>query len=90
MVVLDFECDLDRGFAWIVVDGRQNEDRWSITCCIEKGQKNKFVKKIVSFQCGHNWGLAGESNEKPFEYWGENRCMKALFAEARKNGFKVI
>ena len=90
MRVLSFEFSLDHGFAWIVVDGKNEGDRWTVQCCLTHENENvddrtghEFSPKITQSDCGHNWGSCAESNEKAFAYWGENRCMKALFSAAK-------
>jgi hypothetical protein len=89
MNILSFEFSLDHGFAWIVVDGKKEGDKYTVQCCLEE-KDGKFIPKIKSSDCGHNWGLCSDSNEKAFEYWGENRCMNALFNKAKVNGIEVI
>ena len=84
MNIIDFDYDLEQGFAWIQVDGKHGEKPYTVQCCLADNGK-----KIKMSDCGHNWGLCSDSNEEAFEHYGENRCMTALFAKANANGFEV-
>lgn len=92
MNILDFDYSIECGFAWIIVDGKNNRDRWTVQCCIEQEQVSNgiFIIKINRSNCGHNEGLCADANEKAFEYWGENRCMTALFNKAKIYGISLI
>jgi hypothetical protein len=85
MNILDFEYSTKYGFAWIIVDGENKGDRWTVQCCLVQ-ENSVFVTKINRGNCGHNEGLCADANAKAFEYWGENRCMTALFNKAKING----
>lgn len=89
MKVLNFDYDLKFGFAWIIVDGKNDGDEWKVQCCTENENDDKPIKVIVQNACGHDWGICGDANKAAFEYWGENRCMTALFEEAKKAGFDL-
>lgn len=89
MLVSDFDYDLVNGFAWMTVDSNNDEDIWTVQCCLD-AENNTHVKRINAGDCGHNWGLSADCNEKAFVYWGQNRCMTALFKKAKENGFEVI
>lgn len=97
MEVLNFEYDLENGFAFIEVNGKTDSDRMTVQCCLfepksdaEKDTRPGFQMKIDQDDCGHNWGICGDANEKAFNYWGENRCMTLLFKYAEKNGIELI
>jgi len=94
MQVLSFQCDLITGFAFITVDGKSQGDVWTVQCFLnlesvpeeEDYKARPYVMEIDCGDCGHNWGICGEANAKAFEYWGEDRCMTALFKHAEING----
>lgn len=99
MKIKSFNHDTEYGFAWIIVEGGPYADSPDMTvqCCLreiaanpEFGQKQEFLAEIICGDCGHNWGICGDVNEPAFKYWGENRCMKALFKSAKKHGLNVI
>jgi hypothetical protein len=91
MQVKRFEYDLSEGFAWIVIDGKHSDDEITIQCCLTKKNDDDdalHIKSIKMDDCGHNWGLCGDANEESFKYWGQDRCMKALFHYAKNDGFE--
>lgn len=97
MQVTNFEFDTDTGFAWIIVDGKNEGDQWSVQCCLTQPKWNpeeekmpKFNMEIDQDNCGHDDGICGDANVLAFEYWGENRCMTALFLHAEKNGIELV
>jgi hypothetical protein len=83
MKILTF--DFNDEFVWITVEGKNEGEEYMVICCLTD---NKQI--IEKDDCGHNWGSCGETNEEAFEYWGQNRCMTALFARAKKEGFEII
>ena len=89
MLIREFDYNLDEGFAWILVEGKNPDETMNIQCCLNKNANDEFIKGITMSDCGHNWGQCHDTNEEAFNYWGENRCMKALFAKAKENGFDV-
>lgn len=89
MNILCFEYSIDDGFAWIVVDGKEIGEKFHVSCCLSR-EDGSFSKKIIMTDCGHNWGICGETNAKAFAYWGENRCMKALFSESANHGIELL
>ena len=98
MEILKFDYDVNSGFASIIVDGKQAGDQVIIQCCLKTGDFDAerdcgkpvlFLMEIDQDDCGHNDGICGDVNKKAFEYWGENRCMKALFEKAKKNGITL-
>ena len=96
MEIKQFDYDLGYGFAWITIAGKDESVEMTVQCCLvgtyaDNSQEDPiYFKKIESSDCGHNDGICGDVNEPAFKYWGENRCMKALFAHAKKAGIKVI
>lgn len=80
MNITNFDYDLEHGFAWI-----ETSDGKTVQCCLENGSG-----KIIMSDCGHNWGICGDVNGDAFEKYGENRCMKALFAKAKESGLEVV
>jgi len=80
MNVLNFDYDIEHGFAWITLDNKM-----TIQVCID--DHKKVIKKT---DCGHNWGLSGDNNEAAFEAFGEDECIRALFLEAGNNDFELI
>ena len=100
MNILEFDFNTDYGFVWIVIDGKNEGDKWTIQCClkpeknaelkIQKGKKFRYIKVIDCGDCGHNFATCADVNEEAFDYWGQNRCMVALFNCAKKNGIKTI
>lgn len=95
MEVLNFDYDLEAGFAWIEVAGKAEGEKMTVQCCVSAGNVGNEAPQVKYSQikrsdCGHNWGLCGDANEAAFAYYGENRCMKALFAKAREAGFKLF
>ena len=93
MKIKEFDYDVNNGFAWIIVDGKDESDMFSVQCCLFRKEEEEFdgyEKKIIANDCGHDWGLCGDANEDAFNYWGENRCMKALFSYAKQNGIEVV
>jgi len=95
METLEFDYDTETGFAWITVNTDGSEDEWSVQCCLKEGNYDEenatqeYLEKIKMNDCGHDDGLCADGNEKAFKYWGENRCMKALFSAAKNNGIDV-
>lgn len=95
MEILNFDTDTEYGFAWIEISGKNSDDRWSVQCCLadrsEEAVENgeDFELTINATDCGHDWGTCAEANEKAFDYWGENRCMTALFNQAKQAGVEV-
>jgi hypothetical protein len=85
MKVIDIDYDCVDGFAWMIL-----EDGNSVQCCLEQPNGTPAEMKIVMSDCGHDWGICGEVNKKAFAKWGENRCMKMLFAKAKELGIKVV
>ena len=85
MNIKEFDYSVESGFAWIEL-----EDGNVVQCCLHQPNGTPAEKKIVSYDCGHDWGICGGINAAAFEYWGENRCMKALFAKASEAGLEVI
>lgn len=96
MEIKSFDYDVEYGFAWIVVDGKYEGDEWTVQCCLtsendcESGTLIKHSKEIDCGDCGHNYGICGDVNGEAFEFWGENRCMIALFSAAKKAGITTI
>ena len=97
MNIKEFDYDTKHGFAWILVETDQaNNDSWTVQCCLaDRSQEDAengrpFEAKIICGDCGHDWGNSGDTNEKPFKYWGENRCMSALFQAAKSAGLEVV
>lgn len=98
MEILKFDYDVDSGFAMILVSGKQTDDQMIVQCCLKTGDYDAerdcgkpipFLLKIDEGNCGHNDGICGDVNAPAFEYWGENRCMKALYAKAKANGIDL-
>ena len=97
MNVLSFDYDIDTGFAWMEVDGKSEGDKMTVQVCLkqpafdpEQESMPDFLEEIDMDDCGHNDGICGDVNATAFEYWGENRCMKALFAHAEKAKIKLV
>lgn len=96
MEIKSFDYDTQHGFAWIMVDTSNDDGEWIIQCCLadrndEAARKGEdFEAKINCDDCGHDWGLCLDANKNAFEYWGENRCMKALFQAAKNAGIEVV
>ena len=91
MDVLEFDFDTDNGFAWIYVESSSlsKDEKWIVQCCLG-AENGDYVSKIVCDDCGHNTGMCLDANTNAFNYWGENRCMTALFKAAKKAGFEVV
>ena len=87
MNVLNFDYDLEHGFAWIEVEGKLSDETYTIICCVDLVDNQPTV---ITKDCGHNWGMCGANNEQAFTYWGENRCMETLFHYAKENRIDVI
>jgi hypothetical protein len=86
MNILSFDYDEEHNCAWIQIDGKyKGEQPYTVQCCTVEGRD----KEIKISDCGHDWGLCEEANEKAFKNYGENRCMKALFSKAKQNGFTI-
>jgi hypothetical protein len=90
MKILSFDYDLEMGFAWIMIDGKYEDEELIVQCCLSHVKGGNYERKINASDCGHNWGSCGDANGDAFDYYGENRCMKALFAKAKENGFIVL
>jgi len=84
MNIKEFEYNTEYGFAWIIL-----EDGNTVQCCLYAPDELPTEKTITMSDCGHNWGCCGDANDAAFEKYGENRCMKALFAEAKLAGINV-
>jgi hypothetical protein len=97
MNVLNFDFDIVTGFAWIIVDSKNESENWTVQCRLKTEEYSKqdytkpvlFLLEIDQSNSGHDFGLCGDVNQKAFEYWGENRCMSALYAYAKKAGIKL-
>ncbi len=89
MNVLSFDYDLDYGFAWIMVADKDKQ-QLTVQCCLKSDEPGIFQKIINKMDCGHNWGLCADANEKAFETFGEEECMNALFEQAKLNGIEVV
>jgi len=90
MNVIDFEYDLENGFAWIVLEDQQDPQVNIVQCCLEQDYDNQYLTVIDRENCGHNEGICGDANAPAFEKWGEGRCMKTLFEHAKKHDFKLF
>lgn len=95
MKTLDFEYDTETGFAFITVDTNKKDGVWTVQCCLvgeydEENMIQSYSKKINTCDCGYDDGICGDANEDAFRYWGENRCMTALFGAAKKNGIELV
>ena len=98
MKIISFDYDTEAGFAWITVEGGPYADSepMLVQCCLTKNTSTenvdgvKYLNVIKCDDCGENWGLSGDANEKAFEYWGANKCMNALFKKAKESGLDVI
>lgn len=97
MKIMNFDYDLETGFAWITVDTDRADGQWTVQCCLkdngydaEKCEEVGFIAKIEQGDCGHNDGICGDVNEKAFAYWGQNRCMTALFNSAKEAGIEIV
>lgn len=90
MNIKSFDFDTEHGFAWIVVEGKNEGEELTVQCCLvalyEDGEFIEFKEAINCSDCGYNWGICGDVNEKAFRCWGEDKCMEALFSEAKENG----
>lgn len=95
MKILDFDFDTNHGFAWIIVDSKNEGEQLTVQCCLKTGDYDaerdcgksiQFLQEIVQGDCGHNDGICGDVNAQAFKYWGENRCMTALFNKAKVAG----
>ncbi len=82
MEIKSFDYNEECGFAWILVDTNKDEGEWAVQCCLTDGE-------IIMNDCGHDQGICSDVNEEAFNYWGENRCMTALFRAAEKEGLAV-
>lgn len=96
MNILNFDFDTETGFVWMTIDGKKDGETMTVQACLKQPEFDPmlvsapdFLKEIDCSDCGHNDGICGEVNEKAFEYWGENRCMKALFTKAEENGITL-
>ncbi len=95
MKTLEFDYDTETGFAWILVDTNNADGSWSVQCCLKAGEYNEesatqsYLKEIDMGDCGHDDGICGDGNKEAFDYWGENRCMTALFAAAKENDIEL-
>ena len=87
MDILDFECNLEYGFAWILV-GCDGSEPLTVQCCLEN-EDGKATKKIDMSNCGYDWGICADANEKAFKKFGSEKCMSALFEKAKENGIEV-
>jgi len=96
MNILKFEIDTENGFAHIEVETDKETGSWAIQCCLkdltsdEAENHEPFKPVIIAGNCGHNDGICGVVNAQAFKYWGENRCMTALFNAAKNEGVVVI
>ena len=90
MNVLRFDYNLQNGFAWIMVGGKNPDDEMIVQCCLDQDEDDNYIKEIIIAHCGHNWGLCADANEEAFKHWGENSCMAALFYYAQENDFNLV
>jgi len=96
MEIKDFDYDTEMGFAWIIIDSDKPGVEWSVQCCLadrsdEDAQNGaEFEAKIIAGNSGCDDGICGDVNEKAFDYWGQNKCMTALFNKAKKAGLEVV
>lgn len=91
MNVKDFEIDVENGFAWIIVEGKDQSRDFTVQCCLQAvdGEDGAYAAQIKMSDCGHDWGMSGDANKEAFEFWGENRCMTTLFRYAKQAGVEV-
>jgi len=91
MNILEFDYDLENGFAWILIPGENIDKILTVQCCLNpaQGEEIKYEKKITALDCGHDWGLSGDQNYEAFELYGEDVCMDALFNAARDDDFII-
>ena len=94
MKTLEFNYDLENGFAFIVVEGGKYNSTSTIQCCLESSGKGlssgePYLTNIKKSDCGHNEGICADINESAFGFWGETRCMSALFSSAKAADFLV-
>lgn len=86
--LLDFDYDLQYGFAWITFYDVQLDKSLTVQCCLDI-KNGEFIKKINASDCGHDWGICGDVNETAFKKYGEKKCLDYLFRYASKNGITV-
>ena len=90
MEIKEFDYDLESGFAWIQVESKDDK-MMTVQCCLQASEEGGLhLKEIDKDDCGHNWGCCADANEAAFKYWGENRCMKALFSAAEEAGIEAV
>jgi len=82
-----FGHDVGEGRVWITVDGRKETDRWTVQCLTKQGERHSMIQMD---DCGIYESECSDVNEPAFSYWGENRCMTALFKHAKANGIELI
>lgn len=87
MDILNFDYDVEQGFAWIEVPAGNTEESWTVQCCLDTNGKGEPI--IVMHDCGNDEGQCADSNALAFKFWGQNRCMKALFGKAKEAGIAV-
>ncbi len=92
MNIVEFDYDLNDGFAWIVVDDKEPGNRHSVQCCIEMDNIDGQIvgrKEIKPKECGYDWGTCAEVNATAFGLWGKEASINALLDAAKEAGFKV-
>ena len=87
MKVCMFGHDIGEGRVWITVEGKKENERFTVQCLTSQGERHSRIKMD---DCGIYESQCSEVNEKAFEYWGQNRCMTALFKHAEINGIELI
>lgn len=63
----------------------------SVQCCLKESDEapSEYLLAIDQEDCGHDWGLCGEGNEPAFSEFGEDECMRILFAKALENELSI-
>ena len=98
MKIINFDYDTSHGFAFMTVEGRKTGETMSVQCCLFLKEVNQDTAeiiepeheaKIITRDCGHTEGLCADANADAFQFWGENRCMNALFGSAEIAGIEL-
>lgn len=87
--VKKYDYDLEFGFMFIVVKGKNIEEDLTIQCCLEF-EDGVFLKKISKNDNGYNDGICKDINARAFKQFGEDKCMEMLFKKAQDLNIDII
>jgi len=101
MEITEMEYSLSDGFVWIVFSDDGVE--YTLQACLMelkkcedeatrykmvKNNENLFKKAIRKNDGGMDWGISGDANDKAFNKFGVDYCMKLFKQHAKAMGIR--